>query len=124
MGYTCAQARGRADGANLRVQELFALCTGRQEILVCPTVGEGLIFVSERRHFHDSPVRIDNVPKKHVGIQLNGNVWHYSNSRHKVVIQSVGDFLFHYREQNKHINALWHGSLPAKSRPTEIGTCS
>jgi hypothetical protein len=121
MGYTCAQARGRVDGANIRVQELFALCTSRQEILECPTAGEGLIFVSERSNFRGSPTRIDNVPKKHVGIHLNGKVWHYSNTRHRVVTQTVGDFLFHYPRQH---NALWHGSLPVQCRPTEFGICS
>ena len=119
FGYTCTNGRAQVGSANVRVQELFPQCSGRREILECPTSGEGLIFVSNKINFH--PGHIDNVPKKHVGIMLNGRVWHYSNSGQKVVVQPVGEFLFHYPRQN---NALWFGSLPPQSRPTSFGTCS
>jgi hypothetical protein len=121
LGYTCALAKGRAGAAaaNLRVHELFPHCQNRREVLECPTVGEGLIFVSAPDNF--KPDGINNVAKKHIGILLNGRVWHYSNTNHKVVVQSVGEFLFHYSTQT---NALWFGSLPVQCRPTEFGTCS
>jgi hypothetical protein len=121
FGYTCAAARGRWGGANLRVHELFAKCANTREILECPTTGEGLIFVSDRSHFRGTPTHIENVPKKHVGIVFNGRVWHYSNPRHQVVIQTVGEFLFHYPKLR---DALWYGSLPIQSRLAPFGTCT
>ena len=119
LGYTCAP--GRSGSASVRVQELFPHCSNMREVRECPTVGEGLIFVSHKSNFQGSPVTIQNVPKKHVGIVFNGRVWHYSNRQHKVVVQTVGEFLRHYPNQQ---NALWFGSLPGHSRPATIGTCA
>lgn len=119
FGYTCTHGRAQAGAANVRVQELFPQCQVRREIAECPTTGEGLVFVSNKANFH--PGHIDNVPKKHVGIMLNGRIWHYSNAKQKVVVQNVGEFLFHYPRQS---NALWFGSLPKQCRPTAFGTCS
>jgi hypothetical protein len=119
IGLTCAG--GSMGAAGVRVHELFPYCGDRREIRECPTTGEGLIFVSEKSNFHGSPSVIDNVPKKHVGILWNGRVWHYSNTKHKVIVQSVADFLDHYPKQQ---NALWYGSVPAAARPTSIGTSS
>jgi len=121
FGYTCAQARGRAGGANLRVQELFARCPGTREVLECPTTGQGLIFVSGRSNFVGTPTQIVNVPRKHVGVVFNGRVWHYSNTQHRVVVQAVGEFLSHYPRQH---NALWFGIFPETFRPTTFGTCT
>ena len=117
FGYACAP--GRVGSACVRVQELFPKCGNTREVLACPATGEGLIFVSQSSNFSGSPVQIQNVPKKHVGIVLNGKVWHYSNSKHKVVVQTVGEFLSHYPRQQ---NALWYGSLPTQCRPTIMGT--
>lgn len=117
VGFTCAP--GQVGSACVRVQELLPQCGNVREVRECPTTGEGLIFVSEKGNFRGSPVTIENVPKKHVGIVFNGQVWHYSNSRHKVVIQPVGEFLQHYPRQQ---NALWYGSLPTQCHPTTIGT--
>ena len=121
FGYTCARARGRMGGANLRVQELFARCPDTREVLECPTTGEGLIFVSDRSNFSGAPTTIANVRRKHVGVMLNGRVWHYSNTQHRVVVQAVGQFLSHYPRQH---NALWFGSFPSLCRPTTFGTCT
>jgi hypothetical protein len=121
FGVTCASLRGSSGGANVRVQEVFAQCPNTSEILACPTTGEGLIFVSDRTNFTGTPTRIANVPRKHIGIVIDGRVWHYSNTRHRVVVQTVGEFLFHYPRQN---NALWFGALPTQSRPATFGTCT
>jgi hypothetical protein len=119
FGLTCAKMRHGSVGANVRVQELFDRCPQPREVLECPTTGEGLIFVSAATSFHGMPVRIRNVPRKHVGLVMNGTVWHYSNRRSQVVEQTVGEFLFHYPRQN---NALWWGNFPPGSRPASCGT--
>lgn len=52
-----------------------------------------------------------NVPRKHVGIFLGvtPQIWHDSNSKHKVVCQSPEDFSHHYSSPD---NAMFWGQLP------------
>lgn len=127
FGLTCAAMKGRrgaAAAANLRVHEIFARCRETREMVECPTTGEGLIFVSGERNFRQraaQPVRLRNVRKKHIGIVLNGMVWHYSNRRGRVVQQPVGEFLSHYPRQQ---NALWWGTFPPVARPAWFATSS
>lgn len=119
FGLTCGNMQGGGGGANLRVQEIFRQCDSRREILVCPSRGQGLIFVSGERSFSGTPARIANVPRKHIGILSNGKVWHYSNSRRRVITQTPAEFLYHYRRQK---NSLWYGSFPTGCRAASFGT--
>lgn len=124
FGMTCGRLKGMRDApaaANVRVQEIFAECPETREVVSCPAVGEGLIFVSHRTSFRGTPTRIRNVPRKHIAIQLNGLVWHYSNTRDRVVSQSVGSFLEHYPRQQ---NALWWGAFPRVARVAAFATSS
>jgi len=121
FGLTCAKMRGRGGGANLRVQEIFRQCDTRREILVCPSTGQGLIFVSGERSFSGTPTRIANVPRKHIGVLFNGRVWHYSNRKQRVITETPAEFLYHYRHQK---NSLWYGSLPSSCKATSFGTCT
>jgi hypothetical protein len=50
-----------------------------------------------------------NVPKKHVGIYRDGTIWHYSNSKRRVVTQTPQEFSHHY--SGKDI-ALFYGTFP------------
>lgn len=124
FGMTCARLRGKPNAtgaANVRVHEIFDRAPDAHEVLECPTTGTGLVFVSERRNFHGSPTQMRNVPKKHIGIAIDGVLWHYSNPRNRVVRQPVGEFLYHYPRQT---NALWWGALPATTRPTRFAMSS
>jgi hypothetical protein len=108
FGYTCK----KHIGANLRVHETFARCPNTRELNECPTSIEALIFISSPHNFvrrPDATVELINVPRKHIGLFLDGTVWHYSNSRKKVVKQNLAEFIRHYPSQ---VNALWVGDLP------------
>jgi len=113
FGYTCKmQAGGTGEAANLRVHEIFAKCTRKKEI---PDTGSGLsgiVFISGQGSFvtKGGATKLSNVPKKHIGFILNAMVWHYSNSRNKVIKQTTTAFRGHYSGQT---NALWFGSMPA-----------
>ncbi len=123
FGYTCRQHSGKKNpGANLRVHEIFSRCQTVDEVLQCSTALTGIIFVSASSSFTmlGNRTQMKNVPKKHVGLLTGGFVWHYSNSRHKVVKQSLSDFLYHYPKQT---NALWLGTFPPGSRPLWFGQC-
>jgi hypothetical protein len=123
FGLTCAGMKGHRGfgGANIRVAELFTRCPLLHEVVECPTTGEGIIFVSAPSSFKHAPAQIANVKKKHVGLVMNGIVWHYSNKRHRVENEPVSEFLFHYPAQD---NALWWGGFPSGARPTNFGTSS
>jgi hypothetical protein len=73
------------------------------------------VFVSGEGNFvtRGSTTTLVNVPKKHIGFILNAMVWHYSNSRNKVIKQTTSAFRLHYSGQT---NALWLGSLPTRGR--------
>src|SRR3989338_8520869 len=107
-------------GANIRVHEVFAQCPAAYEFDNCPGEISGLIFVSARTNFRGNAVSLQNVPKKHIGILLNGNIWHYSNTRDRVEVQTMSGFIHHYPKQQ---NSLWFGSLPRMARPVYWGQC-
>lgn len=127
FGLTCMSMGKKkiATGANLRVHEVFARCPSVSEIISCDPNQRGLIFISAPKNFHkdkSSPNGhvLRNVPKKHIGILLNGKIWHYSNSKRQVVQQTIPEFIHHYRKQ---ANALWWGEIPAGARAHPFATC-
>jgi hypothetical protein len=111
FGVTC-QSMGiaKAPGATLRVQELFPKC---------PTVGlwslrpaslkTCLVFLTKSTNVTLSSRVMANVGRKHVGIYLNGMIWHYSNARHQVVRQMPAQFAQYYPAPDK---AMFFGLLP------------
>jgi hypothetical protein len=112
FGYNCKVAgSGKAPGANIRVQELFARCpavgawTGRPASL-----NPCLVFVTSAHNVHLGTKIMNNVPQKHIGIFLNGTIWHYSNAHHKVVTQLPEEFVHHYHGPDI---ALFYGQFPA-----------
>lgn len=124
FGVTCrslvASSARHATGANVRVHETFAACPNPRELLECPESIEALIFISATHNFvrhKDGSVTLNNVPKKHIGLFLDGVVWHYSNSRHKVITQTLDLFIHHYPHQT---NALWVADLPAAASPASF----
>ena len=127
-GKTCHRMVHRShrvmDGGTILVSDLFDISPNVRELVACPTTGQGLIYVSAPGNFQQigsNAYRIKTVRKRHVGLLLNGSVWHYKNSQNKVISQPVSQFLSHYRRQN---NALWIGDLPSLSRPVAYGQCA
>jgi hypothetical protein len=114
FGVTCH----RQDGANLRVHETFDQSPNTRELNETPVSIEALIFISAPQNFirrPDGAASLSNVPRKHIGLFLDGVVWHYSNSRRQVIKQILAEFIRHYPSQ---VNALWVGDLPPGSAPT------
>lgn len=111
LGYTCRkQTGGKFDGASIRVHELFASCHqvgawGDKH----PALISCLIFITNPGNVHLKRRMMDNHPKKHVGVFSNGTVVHYSNSKEKVVRQTIEEFRHHYPPPH---NGLFFGVLP------------
>jgi hypothetical protein len=111
FGFTC---RGMVEGtgmpATIRVHELFSRC---------PTVGAWaskpaalnacLVFITNASNVNVGTKTMTNVPRKHVGIFVDGSIWHYSNTRDQVVKQTPSEFARHYAPPH---NAMFFGALP------------
>jgi len=115
VGLTChgmtSGKKRKGEAASLRVHEIFAACPSVAEYADTMVGKRGLMFVSGPSNFETKhgKTTLRNVPKKHIGVFLSGTIWHYSNSRNKVVTQTPAQFIKHYSSQT---NALWFGSLP------------
>jgi hypothetical protein len=109
FGYTCKQQTGKGKiGANIRVHELFKQCPEVGEWKACKATS-CLVFITAASNVNLKTKVMANVPKKHVGIYLNGTIWHYSNSKRKVVTQTPEEFSHHYPGKNI---ALFYGTFP------------
>jgi len=119
-----ARSHVLAPGGSILVDDLFEITPNVHEMQSCPLTGLGLIYISAPGNFvpngHQG-YKIRQVKKRHVGIFLNGNVWHYSNLDHKVIKQYIPEFIRHFK---RNTDALWIGDLPNQSRPAECGTCA
>jgi len=110
FGFTCRMmSSGSQPGGNIKVQEIFGHC---------PTVGNWasrpatlttcLAFITNVSNVDVTSRKMTNVPRKHVGIFLNGMIWHYSNRQHQVVQETPEQFSHHYAAPD---NAMFFGSL-------------
>lgn len=114
---TCGQLLGRPGAsANIRVHETFALCQAVGKFEDRP-VGPCLVFVAHRSAVDVAGRRMSNVPKKHIGIFCDGEIWHYANLQRKVVRQAPGDFARHFPEDGF---ALFFGSFPVGARALAV----
>ncbi len=98
FGYQCGnQTDSAGEGSTIRVQEVFARC---------PEVGlwadkpaalkKCLAFITKKTNVDLKRRVMSNVPRKHIGIFCDGHIYHYSNSRDKVVKQTPDQFSRHY----------------------------
>lgn len=109
FGATCrSMSTGKAPGACIRVHEVFAMCpeVGAWSDLSATSC---LVFVTDKSNVDLRGKTMVNVPRKHVGIYVNGTIWHYSNSQSKVVTQVPSEFVHHYAGAGI---ALFWGTFP------------
>jgi hypothetical protein len=100
-GTTCKMLKGGAAkdavGASIRVHEIFAKCSKVGQWNSEPrSIQHCLIFITKASDVKLETKEMTNIPKKHVGIAIGDDVWHYSNSQDKVVKVSVAQFRRHY----------------------------
>jgi hypothetical protein len=113
FGFNCRDyLDGKQEGANLRVHEIFAQC---------PRVGwwedadereDSLVFVVRRDAVDLGRRKMQNIPRKHVGIYSRGLIYHYNNSRDRVVKQTPADFLKRFQSLYAGDQALFFGTFP------------
>ena len=111
FGFTCrGMVVGQGTPGTIRVQELFARCPTVGDWATKPaTVIQGLVFITRASNVNLATKTMTNVPRKHVGIFIGGNIWHYSNTRDQVVKQTPAQFANHYAAPD---NAMFYGEAP------------
>lgn len=111
FGATCRMmSGGQQPGANIRVQEIFPRCASVGTWASRPTaVSPCLVFITNASNVDLGHKTMANVPRKHIGIFVNGLIFHYSNSQHQVVQQTPDQFSHHYAAPD---NAMFYGTLP------------
>ena len=111
FGATCQlMGNGKGPAATLRVQELFARCHSAGAWSLRPaSLKACLVFITRAANVNLVNRTMVNVPRKHVGLFLDGHIWHYSNSQQKVVRQLPAEFAQHYPSPD---NAMFFGTLP------------
>ena len=111
FGVTCQMmGNGRGRGATIGVQELFSRCKSVGVwSLRRGSLSTALIFITRAANVNLAAKSMSNAPRKHVGIYMNGFIWHYSSSRQQVIKESPSQFKLHYPSPD---NAMFYGSLP------------
>lgn len=112
VGTTCRDvAGGSAEGASIRVHEIFGNClqVGRWDQLPTP-LNWGLIFTTNPLNVDLAAKTMANVPNKHVGIFFGPTrtVYQYKNALRKVVRQTPEEFGAHYAAPD---NGLFWGTI-------------
>jgi hypothetical protein len=106
---------GKQEGANIRVHEVFGHC---------PRVGwwedaeenvDQLVFVIRRDAVDLARKRMQNIARKHIGIYSDGWIYHYNNSRDRVVRQTPVEFLQRFQALYGGDQALFFGTFPESS---------
>lgn len=122
FSFNCKDFKGGSNpGGNIRVQEIFP---------ECPLVGEWddrptgddplLVFVTKTSNVDVANKTITNVPQKHIGIFMDGKVYHYSNSNNAVVDWDPDFFLQEFDRIYSGTQGLYFGTLPGSDLELDI----
>jgi hypothetical protein len=111
FGVTCQMmGNGRAPAATLRVWDLFPKCKSVGVWSLRPaSLSTCLVFITRTSNVNLAAKAMSAAPRTHIGVYMNGFIWHYSNSRQQVVKETVSQFKHHYPAPD---NAMFYGSLP------------
>jgi len=93
--YTIADIRSPNRGVTIRVNDLFNNLSSKSSLDKKPVnLQSFLLFVtlSSNMTGQSDNLKMGDHPSKHVGILINGKVWHYSNSHHRVLSDEIEVF--------------------------------
>lgn len=103
----------RGQGGSIRVNEVFNHCVDRTTWAGRNTgYNASLIFVTLTSNVQagaGGQLVMSEHPRKHIGIHLGGEVWHYSNGQDKVIRESVADFESRFRSNYGSNITLYQG---------------
>lgn len=113
VGLICGSMKyeTRGQGASLRVNEIYNSCSSVGDWSSRPeSVKHCFIFATLASNVSSRGVMGEH-PKKHIGIFLGGNVWHYSNGGDKVVTDSPQSFLNKFKGVYGQTTETYYGVL-------------
>jgi peptidoglycan hydrolase-like protein with peptidoglycan-binding domain len=117
---TCGRLVGRPGAAaNIRVHETFAKCPSVGAFEDKPALGACFAFVTLRSAVDLATRTMTNVPKKHIGIFCDGEIWHYANAKRKVVRETPEVFARHFAGSGF---ALFFGTFPSGTQALLVPT--
>ena len=123
-GFDCKTFKnGSHPGACIRVQELFSECPQVGKWNSAPE-GMKIVFVTDKANVNLTAHTMRNVPKKHVGIFSNGDVYHYSNTQDIVVRQTPTEFLARFQAFYGGNQGLFFGTFPPAAKVPDPETGS
>ena len=111
FGVTCQMmSGGRVAGATIRVQELLSRCKSAGVWSLRPAAHSPcLVFITRASNVNLAAKSMSQGPRRHVGIYMNGFIWHYSSARQQVIKEIPSQFKLYYPSSD---NAMFYGSLP------------
>ncbi len=113
FGMTCRKLTGRgAEGANVRVHEVFAQCPEVGPLDAWRGEGPVLVFATARSNVDLARKTMRNVPRKHVGIYDGAHVYHYGNTVERVVKQTAAQFESYFLGAYGADTGFFYGTLP------------
>lgn len=120
--FNCKEFKGGSKpGGNIRVQEIFPNCPLVGKWADRPNTDEALlVFVTKTSNVDLVNKTIRNVPQKHIGIFLDGMIYHYSNSNRKAVKWTPKVFLDTFEEFYDGTQGLYFGTLPGSDLELDI----
>jgi len=99
-----------SDAASIRVHEVFSKCKKVGEWSAKSASAKFcLAFVTSPSNINLKTKKMRNHPRKHIGIFHNGAIYHYSNSKNKVVKQSPAAYAKHYKGNDI---TVYYGTMP------------
>jgi hypothetical protein len=111
FGVTCQMmGGGRVAGATIRVQDLLSRCKSAGVWSLRPAAySPCLVFITRASNVNLVAKSMLHGPRRHVGIYMNGFIWHYSSTRQQVIKEIPSQFKRYYPSSD---NAMFYGSLP------------
>lgn len=114
FSYQCREYKGgKSAPANIRVHEVFSQCPRVGKFEDAPGDRPVLVFVTRKKAVTLSTKTMLNIPQKHIGIHIDGFIYHYSNSQEKVVKWKVAKFFDTFQSIYSGDQGLFYGTFPA-----------
>lgn len=113
FSFQCREFKGgNGQPGNVRVHEIFAQCPKVGKFVDKPSDRPVLAFVTRKDMVDLHAKRMRNIPQKHIGVFLDGSVYHYSNSNNEVVKWSPSKFLDVFQQTYSGDQGLFYGIIP------------
>lgn len=113
FSYHCREFKGgNKRPGNIRVQEIFPKCPKVGKFSNAPAHRPVLIFVIRKNAVDIPNKKMANISQKHIGIHIDGHVYHYSNTGNKVVKWTVKKFYDRFQAIYSGDQGLFYGTFP------------